>query len=142
MHQNSLNLYFVLWIYCSFHNPSCETRYEHNTQFKFTEIHDHHTQLHTFAIRSDAFPSTVRGYRLHIIILLLFYCPLCNVIKTARTHDYLPPFLLFTLFPLPQTFVPTQKPRLGLPWRLGPIFTLLSGFSLHLFDSIIQHCGN
>lgn len=49
MHQNSLPLYFVLWIYCSFHNTSYEATYEHNTKSKFTEILHYHTQLHTFA---------------------------------------------------------------------------------------------
>lgn len=78
-------------------------------------------------------------YNYPIVILLPF---LWNVTRMARTQDRLPPFPLFTLFPFSQTFVPTQKLRLALPWRLWPIPTPLSGFSLHLFDSIIQHCGN
>lgn len=32
--------------------------------------------------------------------------------------------------------------RLGLPWRLWPVPSLLTTFSLHLFDCFIQCCGN
>lgn len=64
----SINIVFLYILYnefTSFHSISCEATYEHSTDSRFTEteIYDHHTQLHTFALRSDGFPSLSGVYQ-------------------------------------------------------------------------------